>query len=95
MDGFCGGGCAASGFDLLGQLVRDGITQALEMRWKDRFKNEKKLVDQLVVIVHAAEQLLYIEDGRRSDIHFIAPSRNTFEHKRADADKNNDMGPER
>jgi hypothetical protein len=43
------------------------------MRWKDRFKNEKKLVDQFVVIVNTAEQLLYVEDRRRSDIHPIAP----------------------
>jgi hypothetical protein len=82
----------AFGFDLLGQFVRNGFTQTLEMRWKDRFKYEKKLADQFVVIVDAAEQLRYFEDRRRSDIHFIAPSSEYLEHKPADADKNNGMG---
>jgi hypothetical protein len=40
----------AFGFDLLGQFVRNGITPTLEMSWKDRFKYEKKLADQFVVI---------------------------------------------
>jgi hypothetical protein len=78
----------ALGLDLLGHLIRNGVTQTLQMRRKDRFKYRKKLANQFVVIVHTIEQLRYIEDRQRSDIHFVAPSLNTLSDKPADADKN-------
>jgi hypothetical protein len=47
----------ALGFDLLGYFLRNGITQTLEMRRKNRFKYAKKLADQFAVIIHTTKQL--------------------------------------